>query len=311
MSTEQGGASSDASGTGRQKRPRPQDSSSSICPTCDEEVSADHNGVQCQWCQVWEHCKCAKISQGEYNMLSLGSARIMFFCCDCQSSVNQAFEFFDNMYSRQSLFDKRLQNIEDKLGKLTQGLCGPPDGVDVIEMSCDDSAGNNTEPTRPSGLLPKIDTGGITSAVASAISEEKERNKRKLNLILHNVTEPSSDDGNCRKKEDIEHVSNIFRKNLGVTVKVTNAVRLGKRNNKPRLLKVSVDSEHSKAAILRNSTKLRGKDVPQCLSKVFITPDMTIKEREKNKHLRAELAELNKDGKKYKIKNGKIVQRNS
>ena len=68
MSTEQGGASSDASGTGRQKRPRPQDSSSSICPTCDEEVSADHNGVQCQWCQVWEHCKCAKISQGEYNM---------------------------------------------------------------------------------------------------------------------------------------------------------------------------------------------------------------------------------------------------
>ena len=68
------------------------------------------------------------------------------------------------------------------------------------------------------------------------------------------------------------------------------------------MLKVSVDSEHSKAAILCNSTKLRGKDVPQYLSKVFITPDMTIKEREKSKHLRAELAHLNKDGKKYKIK---------
>ena len=33
----------------------------------------------------------------------------------------------------------------------------------------------------------------------------------------------------------------IFQ-NLGVSVKVTNAVQLGKRNNKPRLLKISVDS---------------------------------------------------------------------
>ena len=73
MSSEQEGVSSGAPGTGRQKHPRLQDSSSSICPTCDKEVSADRNGVQCQWCHVWEHSKCAKISQGEYNMLSLGS----------------------------------------------------------------------------------------------------------------------------------------------------------------------------------------------------------------------------------------------
>ena len=204
MSTEQGGASSSAPGMGRQKRPRPQDANSSVCPSCDEEVSTDHNAVQCQWCHIWEHCKYAKINQGEYNMLSLESPWIMFFCCDCQSSVNQAFEFFDDMYSRQTLFDKRLQNIENKLGKLTQGLCGPPDNVDVdvVEMSCDDSARNNTEPTRPGGLLPKFDTVGITSAVASAISEEKERDKKKLNLILHNVTEPNSEDGNCRNKEE-------------------------------------------------------------------------------------------------------------
>ena len=38
---------------------------------------------------------------------------------------------------------------------------------------------------------------------------------------------------------------------------------------------------------------------------------MTIKERENNRALRTQLAELNKDGKKYKIKNGKIVQRSN
>jgi len=58
------------------------------------------------------------------------------------------------------------------------------------------------------------------------------------------------EDGNCRKKDDIDQVSNIFQKNLGVVSgKVTIAVRLGKRSDKPRLLKVSVDSVISKASI--------------------------------------------------------------
>jgi len=109
----------------------------------------------------------------------------------------------------------------------------------------------------------------------------------------------------------MDTIINIFQKNLGVNVKVTNAVRLGKRNSKPRLLKISVDSQQSQAAVLRNCTKLRGKDVPQQLAKVFITPDMTPKERESNKALRAELAELNKDGKNYRIKNGKVVRRSN
>ena len=54
-----------------------------------------------------------------------------------------------------------------------------------------------------------------------------------------------------------------------------------------------------------------GKDVPKHLSKVFITPDMTPKERECNKSLRNQLADLNKNGKNYRIKNGKIVRKNN
>ena len=138
--------------------------------------------------------------------------------------------------------------------------------------------------------------------VASALSEEKDKEKRKLNVILHNVAEPTADNSQSRKREDIDHVSSIFHKPLGVSVQITNAVRLGKRGDKPRFLKVSVDSERSKASILHNCTRLRGKDVPVSLSKVFITPDMTPKEREYNKSLRDQLTELNKDGRSYKIK---------
>jgi len=47
-------------------------------------------------------------------------------------------------------------------------------------------------------VLPRLDTlttGGISSAVASVISEEKDKDKRKLNVILHNVIEPTAEDG--------------------------------------------------------------------------------------------------------------------
>ena len=42
---------------------------------------------------------------------------------------------------------------------------------------------------------------------------------------------------------------------------------------------------------------------------MYITPDLTPREQQHNKALRAQLAEMNKDGKKYWIKNGRIVQR--
>jgi len=86
---------------------------------------------------------------------------------------------------------------------------------------------------------------------------------------------------------------------------------LGKRGNKPSLLKVSVDSLKSKVSIHRNCTKLRGKDVTESLSKVFITPDMTPKERKCNKSLRNQLGDLDKNGRNYRIKNGQTVQRNN
>ena len=104
-------------------------------------------------------------------------------------------------------------------------------------------------------------------------------------------------------------MSSIFHKHLTVPATITKAIRLGKKSNMPRLLKVSVASESDKASIMRNCTKLRNVNLPSIVQKVFITPDLTPREQEVNKKLRAELKELNKDGNKFKIKNWKIVQR--
>ena len=70
---------------------------------------------------------------------------------------------------------------------------------------------------------------GITASVLSGISEEKEREKRCLNLILHNLQEPIKDNGLARKEADIQKASSIIKDYLGIFATINNAVWLGKR----------------------------------------------------------------------------------
>jgi len=149
----------------------------------------------------------------------------------------------------------------------------------------------------------------IANTVHTAINEEKEREKRQLNLIIHNLAESNLDLGEARKAEDIKHTLDIFNNYLGAKTTVRKAIRLGKRSAKPRLLKVTVDSVEAKAFILRSCTNLRKADPASHYHKIYVTPELTPAQREANLQLRTKLKEMNKDGKSYVIKNGRIVQR--
>ena len=149
----------------------------------------------------------------------------------------------------------------------------------------------------------------IVNVTSSLAIEQREKERRQLNLILHNAPESKSSDPNTRKKEDIDFTQSTFLNILGTPVTITNAVRLGKKESHDRLLKITVESLDQKKAILRNKIKLRGQENSDHIRKLFITPDLTPKEQKESKELRFKLAEMNKSGKKYKIKNGQIVQR--
>ena len=54
----------------------------------------------------------------------------------------------------------------------------------------------------------------ISSAVTSALAEEKDGEKWRLNLIVHNVVEFTAENGQAREKEDIDKVFQFFHKIL-------------------------------------------------------------------------------------------------
>ena len=129
---------------------------------------------------------------------------------------------------------------------------------------------------------------------------------------MHNMVESNDPIAANRKKHDIDSATDILQRYVGITATIKNAFRIGKKlTDKSRLLKITLSSEDEKVKILRSCTKLRDKNYPEEVRKIFITPDQTPQEQKRNKELRTRLATLNATSNDYRIKNGKIVRRNS
>ena len=151
----------------------------------------------------------------------------------------------------------------------------------------------------------------IANIATTSVNEEKEKEKRQFNLILHNIKESDATD-NSKRKEDVCAATIVFKDYLDVEVSITKCFRIGKKRddpNKPCLLKITVSSIDEKVAVLRHKLRLRSQDNPEHIRKVFITPDLMPTEQKKNKELRSQLTEMNKVANLYKIKNGEIVRR--
>ena len=104
-------------------------------------------------------------------------------------------------------------------------------------------------------MEPSRSDDQISTIVTSYINEEKEKARRRLNLIVHNISESKADNVLSRKTEDINVVSSALKKHLGVSATITNTFCLGKKGTKPRLLKITVTSDMEKALILTKLCK--------------------------------------------------------
>jgi hypothetical protein len=88
--------------------------------------------------------------------------------------------------------------------------------------------------------------------------------------------------------EDEENIVNMLHYIKCDEVSVRNAVRLGRRSDKPRPLKLTIAYEEQKENIFWSAKDLKGRQ-ESMWNKVFIHQDMTPKQREKRKKFVLEL----------------------
>ena len=147
----------------------------------------------------------------------------MYFCSTCSPNLDEALELFDDnrsnpskQISNSSLPEKQAQ-LENKLAVVETTLHKIKEELTSELSKCREmlSFPNNIA-SKPPAL--------IANTVYTAINEEKEREKRQLNLIIHNLVESNLDQAEARKAEDIKHTLNIFNNYLGAKTTVSKAI---------------------------------------------------------------------------------------
>ena len=226
----------------------------------------------------------------------------------CQNKIQPVLQKCELLNANLEMLESKLTLMKGDLSSLMKESTDNFESIDKklnsksdLGMVCD---------TATAVSSPAKSTKQFSTIISSVLNEEKDKARRRLNLIVHRVPESQADTGTTRRDDDINFVTSCLKDHLDMSVTIEKAFRLGKRSDtqsdRPRLLKITLNSERDRSMILKKCAKLRNNENPAHIKKVFFTPDLTPGELELNKKLRADLKEKNKDKNLYCIKNGKL-----
>ena len=136
-----------------------------------------------------------------------------------------ALKFFTDIQQKQQDIDNNLKRLEEKFSKSINDINTQlHQQTNTIAENAMELEGNGPTFTAKS---PKLTD--ITSALTSILSEEKEKEKRKLNLIVHEVPESTRSIAQERKAHDLDQVHTILKECLGLETTIENPMQLGKK----------------------------------------------------------------------------------
>ena len=252
-----------------------------ICPYC--HTSAEGSSIECAICEQWFHFTCAKISVAlQLEMKEDEEDQITWNCKECNRGAKKIMGHITKLTIR-------MKKQEDKLDDIQQQLTNMKD--DQI----------NRRPNQ------EINKDSIKDIVEDQITEFRERELRKENLIIHNIPEPNKSTTEQDRKDDTAFVKCIARELLIENTQIKSTQRLGQKGEKPRLTKITVGSVAQKRDILQKARNLRESIDPR-MQNIFISPDLSKRAREEGKALRDELHRRRNLGETdLIIKKGKIV----
>ena len=142
------------------------------------------------------------------------------------------------------------------------------------------------------------------------LDEEKLKEKKKMNLMFFNFKEDQHKTNEDLMLDDFNKIQSAYEGRVTIIESdITHITRIGKKqNDKVRPILVTFKSEEKRMEILRRGKNLEDKSDEGELTKVYVAPDKTKKQREHEKLLRDQIKERTSNGEKnLVIRNDKIV----
>ena len=314
------------------------------CGSCMKIVLEQENGVLCEICGGWYHCRCQSISEQLYKVLNQYSSELHWFCKGCQAGADKLLALFTRMQAKVDRMEEEISRVHSELRhEIASSVQDLRTDIQKLSKRCDDyeSKAQEYRQELESKVADKIEgetkaswseivakevetrfstvTAEVTSLHKETCNmwqdkkEHDEIERRKTSLIIHGVKEPAAAEAQAAKKEDEDNFMELLD-DLGCSdVSVDLMTRLGRRpsgdDDKPRPVKLVVASENQKDKILRRSKNLRNLNNGK-YSDVFAHQDLTPNQRERRRQLLQELKTRKDLGETdLVLRNWKIVKR--
>jgi len=197
---------------------------------------------------------------------------------------------------------RTLCEVSAKLNKLTGGNKYQFDSRTNIDCKGVEIEGKNehnvSHIAEPKRFSPVNRANVNMDNSCDVIEESIERERRKNNIIVHNI--PEQDD----IEQDIKFVEEVAGE-VGVNIAISKAIRLGEKTaNRNRLLLVKVQDLESRHSLLKAARLLKSS---QKYANIYISPDLSPTERARNRQLRQELKERREKGEEHLVIRGGAV----
>ena len=259
-----------------------------ICGHCNkkcEEKGKYGDGLLCDYCDYWVHASCEGMSIENYKAfvkLAQDVPTMSYYCTynHCKTVSTE---------------------ILKQLGPIRQNVKANTQRIDKLEEVVIKQ--NNTIEDRVTAEVAKCLGDKIEDQVKTVFEHEKDKAIRAYNVIVSGIPEPSGDNADERKREDMEKIKSILETYIHIDmseVKVMNVLRLGK--NKPpqegtgkgRLVKIIFQQEYMAMKVLRATAKLSEAE-EENIKSIRMYKDMSPSDREKRKKLVEEMKKKNQE----------------
>ena len=237
------------------------------CVKCRSKVRHTDNGLQCDNCLGWYHAGCGQVDQDDFKVFK--KSKYVWCCRACSQGTRENLQSLKEMKKTFREIQEENKELKSLLEKHEERLKKLEDTKETIAQ--------------------------IKDHIMEEMKEEEDRRKRKNNLILHRVKEETTEGETARN--DVEICNKVFSEVLEVRdVEVMEVKRLGRPNQgKDRPLLVKLSQSETKYAILKQAKNLR-RARDQAVANIFISSDMTKKQRDIVFALRNELKEKRDQG---------------
>ena len=246
------------------------------CLRCRKDVTKEQKSVQCQTCQFWVHVECQGISDELFSFLVEGEG----VCWNCNSCLASSARLERTVIA----FEARLKEQETATTKTVGEIKRVDEGLAQLRREFE------AEKAKTREAAQNKDDKYISR------EEYREREARKLNIIMHRVKEPGNEvkTAEDRRQQDTVESIKIFTALMmeeeGRTdIKLCR--RIGERGQDPRPMVVVLRTEATKTKILEMAKNLRDTE----FSEVGIVPDLTVQQRREEHQLAEEADRMNEE----------------